>query len=236
MGLLIDIGIAKTNKYASRESGDTVEVIERPTGGFSIVLADGQGSGRAAKSLSQFVCARAVTMLKDGVREEAAARGAQDALYAYRHGQVSATLDIISVDLRDQQLVVARYAELPLLLSTAGMHEALPAGGVPAGRYPLAEPVVVHRPLTSGLRVIVVSDGVAHAGRRCGGAPIDLAAWAQTRQPCDAQGIADALLQTVISLDQDKPGDDMTAAVIQIERHDESRHLVRRLNLQVPIP
>jgi hypothetical protein len=37
----IQIAVAKTNKYASTESGDTVEVVERPHGGFSVVLADG---------------------------------------------------------------------------------------------------------------------------------------------------------------------------------------------------
>ncbi|HBY47562.1 MAG TPA: stage II sporulation protein E, partial [Chloroflexi bacterium] len=29
--LTVDVGIAKTHKYASRDSGDTVETVERPT-------------------------------------------------------------------------------------------------------------------------------------------------------------------------------------------------------------
>ncbi len=44
MPLKIDVAVAKTNKYASRESGDTVEIVERPGGGISVILADGQGS------------------------------------------------------------------------------------------------------------------------------------------------------------------------------------------------
>ena len=48
----IQIGIAKINKYASSESGDTLEVVERPNGGLSVVLADGQTSGRGAKVIS----------------------------------------------------------------------------------------------------------------------------------------------------------------------------------------
>ena len=42
----IDLAVAKINKYASAESGDTVELVERPHGGISIVVADGQRSGR----------------------------------------------------------------------------------------------------------------------------------------------------------------------------------------------
>lgn len=39
----------KVNKYATRESGDTVENIERPGGGMTLVKADGQSSGRGVK-------------------------------------------------------------------------------------------------------------------------------------------------------------------------------------------
>ena len=40
----VQIAVAKVNKYATSESGDTLEVIERPNGGLSVVLADGQTS------------------------------------------------------------------------------------------------------------------------------------------------------------------------------------------------
>ena len=47
----VQIAVAKVNKYAVSESGDTLEVIERPNGGLSVVLADGQTSGRGAKAV-----------------------------------------------------------------------------------------------------------------------------------------------------------------------------------------
>ena len=34
----IQIAVAKINKYAVSESGDTLEVVERPGGGLSVVL------------------------------------------------------------------------------------------------------------------------------------------------------------------------------------------------------
>ncbi|HUW09581.1 MAG TPA: hypothetical protein VM537_07600 [Anaerolineae bacterium] len=43
-----EIAVAKVGKQASAENGDTAEVVERPIGGISLVLADGQSSGRGA--------------------------------------------------------------------------------------------------------------------------------------------------------------------------------------------
>ena len=96
--LIIDVGVAKTEKYASRESGDTVELVERPSGGFTVVMIDGQGSGRAAKTLSLLLSSKAVALVKEGVRDGVVARATHDYLFAFRHGQVSATLDLLSID------------------------------------------------------------------------------------------------------------------------------------------
>src|SRR5215210_8020058 len=113
----VQIAVVKTNKYATRESGDTVEVVERPHGGFSVVLADGQGSGRSAKHLSHLVTTKAVSMIKDGARDGAVARSVHDYLYAYRGGKVSATLVIVTVDLATRTLVLSRNSHCPILLS-----------------------------------------------------------------------------------------------------------------------
>src|SRR3954451_345083 len=71
--------VAKVNKYAVRESGDTVEIVERPldtnfNGGLTAILVDGQGSGRSAKQTSNFVAAHCAELVKQGVRDGAVAR------------------------------------------------------------------------------------------------------------------------------------------------------------------
>src|SRR5688500_11960167 len=75
----VQIAAAKVNKYAISESGDTLEVVERPNGGLSVVLADGQTSGRGAKAVSQLVVRKVIGLLAEGVRDGAAARAASDA-------------------------------------------------------------------------------------------------------------------------------------------------------------
>jgi hypothetical protein len=76
--LELQVAVAKVSKYAMSESGDSVELIERPHGGLSLVLVDGQRSGQSAKAISNIVARKAVSLLADGVRDGAAARAAHD--------------------------------------------------------------------------------------------------------------------------------------------------------------
>ena len=102
----INIAVAKTNKYAVSESGDTLEIVERPNGGVSVVMADGQTSGHGAKVISTMVVRKVISLLADGVRDGAAARAASDYLFTERNGKVTATLNILSVDLQTSTIVI----------------------------------------------------------------------------------------------------------------------------------
>ena len=88
----VQIAVAKIRKYATSNSGDTVEVVERPQGGVSVVMADGQTSGRGAKWISTLVVRKVIALLAEGVRDGAAARAASDSLFTEREGKVSSTL------------------------------------------------------------------------------------------------------------------------------------------------
>jgi len=46
----VQISVAKVKKYATHESGDAVEIVERPGSGMYLVMADGQSSGCAVRS------------------------------------------------------------------------------------------------------------------------------------------------------------------------------------------
>ncbi len=113
LGLILEIAVAKVGKYATSESGDTVEVVERPHGGLSVVLVDGQRSGKSAKAISNMVARKAMALLADGVRDGAVARAAHDYLRTQRGGKVSATLNLVSVDLASRTLVLLAQQPLP---------------------------------------------------------------------------------------------------------------------------
>lgn len=244
--LNIQIGIAKTNKYATSESGDTVEVVERPTGGFSVVLADGQGSGPSAKILSHMVTTKAVSMIKDGARDGAVARAVHDYLYTYRGGKVSATLVILSVDLATRTLVMSRNSHCPILVrrSSRAPLSCLDSPANPIGTYAMTRPVIEELPLKAGTVVVTYSDGLMDAGKRSE-SRIDLPALvaahlARPRGGSNARKLADFLLAEALRLDLNRPLDDMTALAVSITRGptrppNKIVPLVRRMDVEIPV-
>lgn len=230
--LTVDVGVAKTHKYASRDSGDTVETVERPTGGLSVVIADGQGSGAAAKSLSMMVSSKAVSLLKEGVRDGAVARGVHDFLLAYRHGKVSATLDLLSVDLASRTVLLTRNSHVPFIVAGDGEARLEPGETTPIGVYRHTRPTIHQYPIAAGLKIVVFTDGVSDAGRRGMQrlAPLDAVCLDGT-----AAEIAGSLLAAAIEIDQGRPGDDMAVVALTIERVDDEQP-IRSLRMTWPIP
>jgi len=237
IALVIDLATAKTNKYASRESGDTVEFVERPTGGFSAVMVDGQGSGAAAKSLSLQLSSRAVSLLKDGVRDGVVARAVHDTLFAFRGGKVSATLDIVSVDLKTQHVIVTRNAVTPLIVLDDGDVSIVPTEAGPVGLYHFTRPSVVQLPLTAGLMVVSYTDGIQSAGNRSRAGAFDVSAAVGDVQlgRISSQAVANAILGQAVARDQGRPIDDMAVVVLTISEHQDDP-LVRSITMRIPLP
>jgi len=228
------VAVVKAPKYATGESGDSLEMIERPSGGLSLVLADGQTSGRAAKAVAGMVVRKAISLLADGVRDGAAARAASDYLFTHRSGKVQATLNILSIDLHSQSLVVTRNNPAPVFLLQDGDLRVLDGAVDPVGGRRAVRPEIHQVPLQVGLAAVVFTDGLMYAGERSG-RPIDLPrriqALAAEAAPDPARW-ADELLSEALALDDGRPGDDITvlvAAILDREGKD-----VRRLTVRMP--
>ncbi len=243
----VQIAVAKVKKYATSESGDTLEVVERPNGGLSVVLADGQSSGRGAKRISNMVVRKVISLLAEGVRDGAAARAASDYLFTERQGRVQATLNILSADMQTRTLVVTRNNPAPVLVRAGGRLLHLDKESIPVGLYRGTRPVVTELPLEEGMTVIMFTDGLVHAGARYS-QHLDLETLlhglyaaaepeedsASQAQPPSAETIAEALLQEALRLDRGRPTDDISIVVLQvIPYHEEPR--VRRMLVRLPL-
>jgi serine phosphatase RsbU (regulator of sigma subunit) len=235
--LELQVGVAKVSKYATRESGDTLEVTERPHGGLSMVLADGQRSGRAAKIISALVARKAIALLAEGVRDGAAARATHDYLRTHRQGQVSAELSIVSLDLATRTIVISRNTHCPALILSQGCLRIWDEASHPIGIHAGIKPVITELPLVPNTWVIVFTDGVLEAGQRFG-VSFDITGWVMAyfgHGQESAQALADAVLARAIELDQNRPQDDMSVlalALLPLQSTDQ----VRRLNVRFPVP
>jgi serine phosphatase RsbU (regulator of sigma subunit) len=229
------VGIAKIRKYAASESGDTVEVVERPKGGLSVVLADGQSSGRGAKWISTLVVRKVITLLAEGVRDGAAARAASDSLYTERGGKVSSTLNILSVDNQTKTLVITRNNPAPVMIANNEDIALLDETSLPIGLYRGTRPVINELALEPGLTTVVYTDGIVHAGSRYGES-MDvftcLQALLENEDPTP-QMIADSLLENAIKLDRGRPDDDISVVVSRVM--DRTGDDVRRMSVRLPL-
>ncbi len=231
----VEVAVAKVAKWAAGESGDTLEMIERPRGGLSFVLVDGQRSGRAAKAISNLVARKAIAELSEGVRDGAAARAAHDYLYTYKGGKVSATLNIVSVDLNSHTLVLSRNNPAPaILLLPDGNLRLLDEPSQPVGIYARTRPVMSEVDIQPDLMIIVYTDGLSLAGENRGG-PLDIAAAVReiAATSAGAAAMADGLLQRALALEEHRPRDDISILVLRVSPQQGGQ--VRRLLVSVPI-
>lgn len=256
----IQAAVAKIGKYATSESGDTVEMIERPHGGISLVMADGQRSGRPAKAISNVVVRKAISLLAEGVRDGAAARATHDYLYTYRRGKVQATLNILSADLQTKTIVLSRNSRCPMVVVTPVGLRLLDKPSQSIGVYHRTKPAITELPIEVGIYVVAFTDGIMTAGERSAGGPLNVPTFVaeflgidvehvtgidtpeETSDTLDvnqyrvsAQELADALLYHALALDDGRPRDDMTVVVLAALPRmvdDQVRHLV----LHYPVP
>lgn len=231
----VQIAVAKVNKYAVSESGDTLEVIERPTGGLSVVLADGQTSGRGAKAVSMLVVRKVIGLIAEGVRDGAAARAASDALYADKAGKVTCTLNIASVDLHSKTIVLTRNNDAPMFICRGEAVDIHNEESISLGTSRNVRPVVTEIGIESGLTIVIFSDGISHAGKRVG-RPMDVGQAIHSildDQDPTPQQIADFLLEQAVRLDDNRPADDISVLVLKVSTR--SGDDVRRMNVRLPI-
>lgn len=235
--LEVDVAVSKVGKYASSESGDTVEVVERPHGGFSIVVADGQRSGKSAKSISNLVARKAISLIGEGVRDGAVARAAHDYLRTQRGGQVSCELTIVSVDMATRTLVVSRNARCPSLLRCDEVFTWLETPSQAIGVQHNTKPQVTEFALAPRMTLVVITDGVWSAGSLTGSLVLDLPALvaAVDNASCvAATTTADAILSAAVELERGRPRDDATVLVLKVREQCEPGD-VRRLRMTAPL-
>ena len=231
----VQIAVAKINKYASLESGDTLEVIERPNGGLSVVLADGQTSGRGAKAVSMMVVRKVISLLAEGVRDGAAARAASDALYTDKNAKVSCTLNIASIDLETSTIVLSRNNPSPIFIYHDDQIDCMNAESSPLGVRRDIRPVITEVELQPGLTIVMYTDGLTHAGKRRG-QPMDVcnAIQAMTEeQDPTPQELADSLLAHAVNLDDGRPADDVSVVVLKVQTINGDK--VRRMSVRLPL-
>lgn len=232
----LQVAAAKVSKYAVRESGDTLEMIERPHGGLSFVLVDGQHTGRGAKAVSNLVARKAVSLLAEGVRDGAAARAAHDYLYTQHDGKVSAELHIVSLDLVSKTIVISRNSHCPAIVGDLNGTRLLNEPSTAIGVHRRMKPVITEIPIALHTTVVMFTDGVLDAGVR-DGQSFDVVAFVEMKlrnANVSAHALADAILARAVEMDSGRPADDTSVLVVRVVPRVDGDD-ARRLSVRFPI-
>ena len=232
----INVAIRKADKYAVSTGGDTIELVERPKGGISVVLADAQGSGPSAKINSLSVVSTILHLISDGVRDGAAARAAHDKLFASKSGRVSSTLAIASIDLHTNTLVVSRNGNCPVVIWCKGNISIYDKDIAPLGFHYEMKPEIVEMELCEDLWVFSCSDGVISAGKRSDNEMtldeiIDIISSGVKDK--DIEEIADDIIRLALNKDKNRARDDMSLFLLNLKDYKEDV-LIRKMGISFP--
>lgn len=230
----VEVAWSKMPKGALGQSGDSIELVDRPLGGLTLILADGQGSGPAARRISRMVAMKAVQLISDGSRDGAVARAVQDMLYTAREGRVTATLALLTVDLHTRTLVVSRNAPCPVIVRQDTRVFRLDGGAEVIGTYRKTRPAMTELAVEPDSVLLTYSDGLMHAGRRYG-KTIDWEVWEERLSMLPAanlQEFVNDLMDYALDLERGRPGDDVSIMALALRGDDDCA--LRRLHASIP--
>ena len=161
------IGAALRPKEGETVCGDTVVSFRTETGLLCLLLADGMGSGEAARRESALTCRLLEQFLQAGIEPEAAMKTLNAAM-ALRGAETGSftTIDLLTCRPESGELSFYKYGAAPSYVKKGGTVRRISGGSLPAGlRGNTAVPDVTRAALEPGSFAVMISDGVADPGR-----------------------------------------------------------------------
>jgi stage II sporulation protein E len=166
-GGLCRVGAVLRPKAGETVCGDTVVSFRMETGQWCLLLADGMGSGEAARKESALTCRLLRQFLEAGIEPEAALKTLNSAM-ALRGAETGSftTVDLCVCAPAAGETVFYKFGAAPSYLKKGGAVRRITGGSLPVGlRGAPASPDVTRAALDPGGFVVMVSDGVADPGR-----------------------------------------------------------------------
>lgn len=223
MELFLEIGVAQLNKAGEELCGDTIETAGNNESKI-VVLADGLGSGVKANILSGLTSKIAANMLEGGCSiDEVIEALAQTLPVCEVRGLAYSTFSISQV-MPDGSLYLAEYDNPPaVIIKDDAVQSAKRESREVASRRIYES----HLKLLEGDWVVLVSDGVLHAGIggvwNLGWGWDRIAEYTRSLAATDisAQELAEGLVAVCDKLYNSKPGDDTSVVALRVRQRRE---------------
>ncbi len=235
--MVIEFGIAKTGCFENTESTETTEIIERPSGGQSVVYCSGKRNGSKSKIISSVITNKVLEKIAESFRDSSSVKSVSDQINREYAGEVSGDFCMLSADFESETIVVSRLTANPVFFYQRGAVNVWDTKTHLLGSGKGIHPSITEIPIESGSVVVMLSKGILNAGCSAGEkADITelILSTIEDNEELSADRIADFFLKCAEAMDENKPKDDMTAIVIKVSSTSPAH--ARRMLVTCPVP
>ena len=156
-------GVSRITKAGELVSGDNYALLQKETGKVVMSLADGMGSGVGACRESEKVIELLEQFLEAGFPQETAVRMINSCMLLQNREQMYSTIDLCMIDLYNAKCDLMKSGAADTFLCHGEEIEVIHSSAYPPGVMQQADYECVHRQLSPGDTVIMVTDGVLEA-------------------------------------------------------------------------
>ena len=153
-------GVASEKEEGSSVSGDNFSLFSMENGHYHVCVSDGMGSGPSAFRESDMVVELMQKFMEAGFPQETAIRMMNSAMVLQGDRESYSTLDFMDLDLYSGQMTITKIGAAASFLKHKDRVECLRASTLPAGVDASCTGDVIHRKLTHGDFLVMVTDGV----------------------------------------------------------------------------
>ena len=235
--MIIELGVAKQGRISSPENDETTEIIERPSGGESVIYCNGKRNGQPNKTISSIIVNRVLEKIAESFRDSTALRCVSDQIYREHSGHICGDLCMISTDFESGTIVVSRCTNTPVYFYQRGLFDSWHTKAEQIGSIKGLKPSITEIPMEVGTTIIMLSEGTLNAGKNTLEADEveDLIlSTIEESSEFAADRMADFFLKRAITLDSYKPKEAMTVIVLKVCNDSPSDS--KRIFLNFPVP
>lgn len=156
-------GISKMTKAGELVSGDNYAFLQKDTGKVVMSLADGMGSGVGACRESERVIELLEQFLDAGFPQETAVRMINSCMLLQNSQQMFSTIDLCMIDLYNATCDLIKSGAASTFIKRGNEIEVIRSHAFPTGVMQQSDYESMHRQLTPGSTVIMMTDGVLEA-------------------------------------------------------------------------
>ena len=229
--------MAKQGRISSPDNDETTEIIERPSGGESVIYCNGKRNGQPNKTISSIIVNRVLEKVAESFRDSTALRSVSDQIYREHSGDICGDLCMFSTDFQSGTIVVSRCMDVPVYFYQQGYLDSWSTPADSIGSVKGLHPSITEIPMQPGTTILMLSEGALNAGKNTMEKDeVDDLILSTIEESCElsADRMAEFFLKRAITLDSYRPKEDMTVIVLKVCAA--SPNYTRRIFLTCPVP